>query len=89
MVRDGAEALDFLFCAGVYTDRDPNIMPEIILPDLNLPKVGGLAGWKCCAASAPTNGPVCCLLLSLPRQPPIEIWWTATAMGQTPTCANP
>jgi CheY-like chemotaxis protein len=42
VVRDGAEALDFLFCTGVYADRDLNIMPEIILLDLRLPKVDGL-----------------------------------------------
>ena len=42
VVRDGAEALDFLFCTGVYAGRDPNNMPEIILLDLRLPKVGGL-----------------------------------------------
>ena len=42
VVRDGAEALDFLFCTGAYADRDLNIMPEIILLDLRLPKVDGL-----------------------------------------------
>src|SRR5215212_6136664 len=42
VVRDGAEALDFLFCTGLYADRDPNKMPEIILLDLRLPKLGGL-----------------------------------------------
>ena len=42
VVRDGAEALDFLFCRGIYADRDPDEMPHIILLDLNLPKVDGL-----------------------------------------------
>src|SRR5215213_2536964 len=42
VVRDGAEALDFLFCTGVYANRDPNDLPEIILLDLRLPKLGGL-----------------------------------------------
>src|SRR5919109_1827310 len=42
VVRDGVEALDFLFCTGVYADRDPNNMPEMILLDLRLPKVSGL-----------------------------------------------
>ena len=42
VVRDGAEALDFLFCAGIYADRDPHEMPHVVLLDLNLPKVGGL-----------------------------------------------
>ena len=42
IAHDGAEALDFLFCTGIYADRDPYEMPHVILLDLNLPKVGGL-----------------------------------------------
>jgi CheY-like chemotaxis protein len=42
VVRDGAEALDFLFCTGAYAERDPHDMPQIILLDLKLPKVDGL-----------------------------------------------
>src|SRR5215216_5323782 len=42
VVRDGAEALDFLFCTGAYADRDPHDLPQIILLDLKLPKVDGL-----------------------------------------------
>ena len=42
VVRDGAEALDFLFCTGAYADRDPHDKPQVILLDLKLPKVDGL-----------------------------------------------
>ena len=42
VIRDGAEALDFLFCTGTYADRDPREVPEMILLDLKLPKVDGL-----------------------------------------------
>jgi two-component system response regulator len=42
VVRDGAEALDFLFCKGAYADRDPQGKPQVILLDLKLPKVDGL-----------------------------------------------
>ena len=42
VVRDGAEALEFLFCTGAYADRDPNDRPQVILLDINLPKVDGL-----------------------------------------------
>lgn len=42
VVRDGAEALDFLFCTGVYADRDANDMPQVTLLDLKLPKIDGL-----------------------------------------------
>lgn len=42
VVRDGAEALDFLYCSGAYADRDPHELPQVILLDLKLPKVDGL-----------------------------------------------
>ena len=42
VVRDGAEALDFLFCKGAYASRDPHDAPQVILLDLKLPKVDGL-----------------------------------------------
>ena len=42
VVGDGAEALEYLFCSGAYADRDPSVMPEVVLLDLKLPKVGGL-----------------------------------------------
>jgi two-component system response regulator len=41
VVRDGKEALDFLFCRGAYSGRDPLQMPDLILLDLNLPRMGG------------------------------------------------
>lgn len=42
VVRDGVEALDYLFCTGAYTDRDPLELPQVTLLDLKLPKVDGL-----------------------------------------------
>jgi len=42
IVRDGAEALDFLFFTGAYAERAPQEIPEVILLDLKLPKVDGL-----------------------------------------------
>ena len=41
-VIDGAEALDFLFAQGVYSGRDVNNVPKLILLDLKMPKVNGL-----------------------------------------------
>jgi CheY-like chemotaxis protein len=41
-VKDGAEALDFLFCRGAYAARDTGCAPHVILLDLRLPKVDGL-----------------------------------------------
>lgn len=42
VVRDGVQALDYLFGSGEYAERDTGIIPSIILLDLKLPKVGGL-----------------------------------------------
>ena len=40
-VRDGAEALDYLFCTGNYAGRNPQVAPTLIVLDLKLPKVDG------------------------------------------------
>ena len=42
LVRDGAEALDFLFCRGPFSDRRFDSPPQVVLLDLKLPKVDGL-----------------------------------------------
>ena len=42
VVRDGAEALEFLFCTGVYAQRDIAHGPKVVLLDLKLPLVDGL-----------------------------------------------
>jgi two-component system response regulator len=42
VARDGAEAMDFIFCDGVYTGRKIEDTPKLILLDLKLPKVDGL-----------------------------------------------
>ncbi len=41
-VKDGAEALDFLFAKGAYSGRDMSNPPKVVLLDLRLPKVEGM-----------------------------------------------
>lgn len=41
VVRDGQEALDYLFCEGKFSDRSFE-NPQVILLDLKLPKVDGI-----------------------------------------------
>ncbi len=42
-VHDGAEAMDYLFCAGNYAGRDAQMPPTLVVLDLKLPK---LDGWE-------------------------------------------
>ena len=42
VVRDGAEALDWLFATGEYSDRKVEDKPAVVLLDLQLPKINGL-----------------------------------------------
>lgn len=42
VAHDGVEALDYIFGTGTYAGRDMNVIPQMILLDLKLPKVDGL-----------------------------------------------
>jgi two-component system response regulator len=42
VVRDGSEALDYLFAKGVHAGRDASALPALVLLDLNLPRIDGL-----------------------------------------------
>jgi two-component system response regulator len=42
VVHDGEEALEYLFGTGKYSSREPQTLPQVILLDLDLPKLGGL-----------------------------------------------
>lgn len=55
VVRDGAEALDYLFKKGKYADRPGNTSPRLVLLDLKLPKVTGLDVLKKIRANSTTQ----------------------------------
>ena len=42
VARDGAQALEYLFGTGERKERDPEVLPELVLLDLKLPRVDGL-----------------------------------------------
>lgn len=42
VVRDGEQAIQYLFSTGPHADRDPARMPEVVLLDMKLPKIDGL-----------------------------------------------
>jgi CheY-like chemotaxis protein len=41
-LKDGVEALDFIFAQGQYADRSIEDVPKVVLLDLNLPRINGL-----------------------------------------------
>ena len=41
-VKDGEEALDFMFCTGAYGGRNPASGPKLVMLDLKMPKVDGI-----------------------------------------------
>lgn len=54
-VKDGAEALDFIFATGVYAHRHVENGPKVVLLDLKLPKVDGLEVLKRIKSDARTR----------------------------------
>jgi CheY-like chemotaxis protein len=42
VASDGVQALDYLLATGAHAGRDRKLLPEVVLLDLKLPKIGGL-----------------------------------------------
>lgn len=42
VVHDGVEALDYLFATGSHAGRDADVLPQVVLLDLKLPRLDGL-----------------------------------------------
>lgn len=54
-VRDGEDALDYLFGRGTYAGRDVRDLPAVTLLDINMPKIGGLEVLKAIRADERTK----------------------------------
>jgi two-component system response regulator len=54
-VRDGLEALDYLFGRGKHSERDVSDLPAVALLDLKLPKISGLDVLKAIRADERTK----------------------------------
>ncbi len=55
LVKDGAEALEFIFATGSYSGRNISQKPKVVLLDLKLPKVSGLEVLKAIKADERTK----------------------------------
>ncbi|MGH7789993.1 MAG: response regulator [Candidatus Binatia bacterium] len=75
VVRHGVEALDFLFGSGAYAGRNADILPDLVLLDLKLPKVDGLEVLRRLRGDARTRFlPVVVLTLSNEEQDIVEAY---------------
>lgn len=72
VVRDGQEALDFLFAKGIFASRDPDLQPRVILLDLKMPKVNGLEVLRQIRAARRTKDLPVVVLTSSKEEPDIR-----------------
>jgi CheY-like chemotaxis protein len=85
-LKDGAQALDFLFGKGEYLGRDLNNKPRLILLDLKMPKVDGLEVLKKIKEDSETKIIPVVMLTSSKEHPDIE---KAYALGANSYIVKP
>lgn len=71
-LKNGAEALDFIFAKGQYANRNSNHEPKLILLDLKMPKVGGLEVLAAVRADEKTKHIPVVILTSSKEDPDID-----------------
>jgi two-component system response regulator len=54
-VKDGEEALEYMFRSGAYASRDPSLMPKLVMLDIKMPKVDGIEVLRRLKASEETR----------------------------------
>lgn len=55
IAEDGVQALDYLFCRGAWSERDPDMLPALVLLDLKLPRLDGIDVLRAMRASEATR----------------------------------
>jgi two-component system, response regulator len=73
VLEDGAEAMDFIFCRGKYSQREIANQPKVILLDLKLPKVNGLEVLKAIKSNEQTRTIPVVIVTSSQQDPDIKI----------------
>lgn len=77
-VKDGPEALDYMFCTGKYAER-VCVAPKVILLDLKLPKLNGLEVLKRLKENTETKKIPIIMLTSSKEEPDIEMAYSLGA----------
>ena len=85
-VEDGAEALDFIFCRGLYQDREMSRQPKVILLDLKLPKIDGLGVLRALKNDERTRAIPVVIVTSSRQDPDVQ---TAYALGANSYVVKP
>ena len=71
-LKDGAQALDFLFAEGDYAGREISFKPRVILLDLKMPKVNGIEVLRTIRADERTSKIPVVVLTSSSEDPDIQ-----------------
>jgi two-component system, response regulator len=71
-LKDGAEAIDFIFGTGIYENRDISNKPKMILLDLKMPKVSGIEVLKTLKSDERTRSIPVVILTSSNEDPDIR-----------------
>jgi two-component system response regulator len=72
-LKDGAEALDFIFGEGSYSERKTLTTPKVILLDLKMPKIGGMEVLQRLKSDARTKKIPVIILTSSKEDPDISV----------------
>jgi two-component system response regulator len=86
VAEDGAEALDFIFCKGKFSDRNFQQPPKVIFLDLKLPKISGLQVLKEVKSNSETKMMPVVIITSSKEDPDIR---TAYDLGANSYIVKP